>query len=155
MDVDSEPPDKATQAEIDQKVLERAKTTGLWNNVPHELLAKAANDIVLTTSFQLAAADIEAEIAIVTAEVVYGMNVFRDLFAALRDVVGGRSQAVQKTLRDARNTVLIELKKEALMVGGDAVIAVDLDYQEIAGGGKSMLMLAASGTAVKTRALSR
>lgn len=142
--------DSVSQSERDQQALIRAKATGVWGNVPDSLIEETAKDIVLTTSFQLASQTIEREIAIVTAEVVYGMNVFRDLFASVRDFVGGRSKAVQKTLRDARNTVLLELKKEALMVGGDAVIAIDLDYQEITGGGKNgMIMLVASGTAVK------
>ena len=76
----------------------------------------------------------------------------KPLFAAFRDFFGGRSKAVQDTLRDARRTVLAELRKEALMVGADAVIAIDLDYQEISGGQKhGMLMLVASGTAVKVK----
>jgi uncharacterized protein YbjQ (UPF0145 family) len=77
------------------------------------------------------------------------MNVFKDLFAGVRNVVGGRSEAVQKTMRDARETVLYELKREAHAVGANAVVGVDLDYVELAGTGSSMLMLVASGTAVK------
>ena len=77
------------------------------------------------------------------------MNMFRDMFAGLRDIFGGRSDASQKILRDARKTCLLELKKEAYMIDANAVIAVDLDYSEMSGGGKSMLFLVASGTAVK------
>ncbi len=86
---------------------------------------------------------------IITAETVYGMNLFRDFFAGLSDKFGGRSKAAQKVLADARRTCLTELKQEAAGLGANAVIAVKLDYSEISGSGKSMLFLVASGTAVK------
>jgi uncharacterized protein YbjQ (UPF0145 family) len=82
------------------------------------------------------------------------MNIFRDLFAGLTDIFGGRSASSQKILRDARKLCIRELKKEAAELGADAVIAVDLDYSEFSGGGKSMLFLVASGTAVKIEPLS-
>ena len=88
-------------------------------------------------------------IDVVTAECVFGMNVFRDLFAGIRDVVGGRSDASEKVLKDLKQTCLTELREEAYKVGADAVLGVDLDYSEFSGGGKSMLFLVASGTAVK------
>ena len=72
---------------------------------------------------------------------------FKDLFAGVRDIVGGRSKAVQNTLRDSRRTALYELKKEAYEVGANAVVGVDLDYMEMSSGG-SMVLLVASGTAV-------
>ena len=75
------------------------------------------------------------------------MNIFKDLFAGIRDIVGGRSEAVQKTMRDSRRTALYELKKEAHMVGANAVVGVDLDYMEMSSAG-SMVLLVASGTAV-------
>ena len=86
---------------------------------------------------------------LVTSECVFGMNAFRDLFAAVRDLVGGRSSASEKVLKDLKATCLTELKEEAYKVGADAVLGVDLDYSEFSGGGKSMLFLVASGTAVK------
>ena len=88
-------------------------------------------------------------LGIVTAECVFGMHIFKDLFTAGRDLFGGRSATMQNTLKDARNTVLKELREEAIALGADAVVGVDLDYSEISGGGKSMLFLVASGTAVK------
>ena len=90
--------------------------------------------------------NITKRIEIVTAECAFGMNIFKDLFAGVRNIVGGRSEAVQKTMRDSRRTALYELKKEAYEVG--AVVGVDLDYVELAGTGSSMVMLVASGTAV-------
>jgi uncharacterized protein YbjQ (UPF0145 family) len=135
--------------EKNEIILGDAKKSGNWTNVPTELLEKETNKIKLTTSYQVANKIISEEIDIITAEVVYGMNVFKDLFASVRDVVGGRSATVQNILKDSRKTVLLELRKEALSIGADAVISVDLDYQELSGGGKNgMIMLVASGTAV-------
>ena len=79
------------------------------------------------------------------------MNIFKDLFAGVRDIVGGRSEAVQKTMRDSRRTALYELKKEAYEVGANAVVGVDLDYSEFSGGGRSMLFKVANGTAVRLK----
>ena len=91
--------------------------------------------------------NITKRIEIVTAECAFGMNMFKDLFAGVRNIVGGRSEAVQKTMRDSRRTALYELKKEAYEVGANAVVGVDLDYVELSNAG-SMVMLVASGTAV-------
>jgi uncharacterized protein YbjQ (UPF0145 family) len=91
--------------------------------------------------------NITKRIEIVTAECALGMNMFKDLFAGVRDIVGGRSKAVQDTMRDARRAALYELKKEAHEVGANAVVGVDLDYVELSASG-SMVMLVASGTAV-------
>jgi uncharacterized protein YbjQ (UPF0145 family) len=92
---------------------------------------------------------ITERLGVVTAECAYGMNAFKDLFASVRNVFGGRSKAVQATMRNARETALYELKEEAARLGADAVIAVDLEYVQIGDGGWSMVMLVASGTAVK------
>ena len=106
----------------------------------------AINSITLTTE-TAPNLKIIKRIEIVTAECAFGMNIFKDLFAGVRDIVGGRSEAVQKTMRDSRKTVLYELKKEAYEVGANAVVGVDLDYVEMSSVG-SMVMLVASGTAV-------
>ena len=90
---------------------------------------------------------ITKRIEIVTAECAFGMNIFKDLFADVRNIVGGRSEAVQETMRDSRRIALYELKKEAYEVGANAVVGVDLDYVELSVGG-TMVMLVASGTAV-------
>lgn len=102
--------------------------------------------VMLTTESQ-SNLRISKRIEIITAECAFGMNIFKDLFAGVRDIVGGRSKAVQATMRDARQTALYELKKEAYEVGANAVIGVDLDYVELSAAG-SMVMLVASGTAV-------
>jgi uncharacterized protein YbjQ (UPF0145 family) len=87
-------------------------------------------------------------LGVVTGEVIVGANIFKDLFAGIRDIVGGRSGAYESSLRDARKTALDEMAEEARALGADAVIGVDLDY-EVIGQGGSMLMVSASGTAVK------
>jgi uncharacterized protein YbjQ (UPF0145 family) len=87
-------------------------------------------------------------IDVITAECVFGMNLFKDFFASITDIFGGRSKSSQKVLRDARMTCLAELSREALMVGANAVIGMHLAYNEISGDGKSMLFVVASGTAV-------
>jgi uncharacterized protein YbjQ (UPF0145 family) len=104
-------------------------------------------DALILTTETGADLKIIKRIEIVTAECAFGMNVFKDMFTNIRDFVGGRSKAVQKTLRDSRRTALYELKKEAYEVGANAVVGVDLDYVELSLGG-SMVMLVASGTAV-------
>lgn len=104
-------------------------------------------EIVLTTETDVDF-KVTQRLEIITAECVFGMNIFRDFFAGIRDIAGGRSEATQKVLRDSRKTVLNELRKEAHSIGANAVIGVDLDYSEFSGGGKSMLFLVASGTAV-------
>lgn len=106
------------------------------------------DSVVLTTEAYPEGLTITKRIEIVTAECAFGMNVFKDLFAGVRDIVGGRSEAVQKTLRDSRRTALYELKKEAYQVGANAVVGVDLDYVELSASG-SMVLLVASGTAVQ------
>ena len=108
--------------------------------------AESVNAVLLTTE-TAPNLNITKRIEIVTAECAFGMNIFKDLFAGVRDIVGGRSEAVQKTMRDSRKTALYELKKEAYAVGANAVVGVDLDYVELSSAG-SMVMLVASGTAV-------
>lgn len=110
------------------------------------LLDRASRIIVTTES----APDlpINLRLDIITAEVVIGLHVFKDIATAFRDVFGGRSKVMQNGLREARKTALDELRREAAMLGADAVVAVDLDYSEISGTGKNMLFLVASGTAV-------
>jgi len=85
---------------------------------------------------------------LVASEVVMGTNIFRDFFAKVRDVVGGRSGAFQGALMDARELVLQEMRTQAEAAGCNAVIGIDIDYGEISGGDKTMLMVAAQGTAV-------
>lgn len=108
------------------------------------------SQIILTTE-TVTNLEITERLGIISAECVYGMNIFKDIFASVRDVVGGRSSATQNVLKDARKEVLAELRKEAFELAADAVIAVDIDYSEFSGNGKSMLIVVATGTAVKIK----
>ena len=129
-----------------------AYSNGEWSGLSDEELSKLAASVIVTSAFNVANREIEKEIEFITAECAYGMNIFRDLFAGLRDIVGGRSGATQKVLRDARKTAIAELRNEAFMLGADAVIGTDLNYSEFSGGGKNgMLFIVASGTAVKLK----
>ena len=85
---------------------------------------------------------------LVAGESILGANLFRDMFASIRDIVGGRSGAYEKVLNDARETAISELTAKAKALGANAVIGVDIDYETIGSNG-SMLMVSATGTAVR------
>jgi uncharacterized protein YbjQ (UPF0145 family) len=85
---------------------------------------------------------------LVAGEAILGANLFRDLFASIRDIVGGRSGAYEKVLNEARQTAVGEMTDKAAALGANAVIGVDLDYETIGSNG-SMLMVTAAGTAVR------
>jgi uncharacterized protein YbjQ (UPF0145 family) len=104
--------------------------------------------MILTTTPQVEGRRIQAYLGIVFGEAIVGANILRDIFAQVRDIVGGRSGAYEAELRRARETALAELAEAARRLGADAVVGVDLDY-EVLGSGNSMLMVTASGTAVR------
>lgn len=85
---------------------------------------------------------------LVTGEAIIGANIFKDIFASITDVVGGRSGAYEKSLKDAKNIAVQELIEAASALGANAVIAIDLDYETM-GKDAGMMMVSASGTAVK------
>ena len=88
-------------------------------------------------------------LGLVTGQAIMGANIFKDIFAGIRDIVGGRSATYEKELIRAKDLAVEELAENARMLGGNAVIAVDLDYETISSGsGTHMLMVSASGTAV-------
>ena len=92
---------------------------------------------------------IKRHLGIVTGEAILGANIFRDFFAGIRDIVGGRSAAYEKELRSAREIALAEMQQAAAALGGNAVLGVDVDYENISmGQGGGMLMVSMSGTAV-------
>lgn len=106
------------------------------------------NAIQMTTAPNIEGNKVLKTVSIVGSECAFGMNIIKDVLSAVTDVTGGRSGVIQKTLRDARNQCLEDLKREAYQVGANAVIAVNLDYSEFSGGGRAMLFVAATGTAV-------
>lgn len=104
--------------------------------------------MIVTTTPSVDGRKIEAYLGVVAGEAIVGANIFKDLFAGIRDIVGGRSAAYEQELRKAREIALTELSDNAKLLGANAVVGVDLDY-EVVGSGGSMLMVSASGTAVK------
>ncbi|MCG3121351.1 MAG: hypothetical protein ALAOOOJD_04404 [bacterium] len=104
--------------------------------------------MITTTTPNVEGKQIVQYFGIVTGEAVMGANMFRDLFAGIRDIVGGRSGAYEKELSEARQIALQEMEAMAMQYGANAVVGVDLDY-EVLGTGNGMLMVTASGTAVK------
>ena len=85
---------------------------------------------------------------LVAGEAILGANLFKDLFASIRDIVGGRSSSYEKVLNDARQTALADLSDRASELGANAIVGIDIDYETVGANG-SMLMVSASGTAVR------
>ena len=103
--------------------------------------------MIVTTTPNIEGRTVERYLGIVTGEAILGANLFRDIFANIRDIVGGRSGAYEKELAQARDIALQEMKDRAQQMGANAVVGVDLDY-EVLGQANGMLMVSASGTAV-------
>jgi len=106
-------------------------------------------NLILTTTPTLEGKKITNYLGIVTGEAIIGANLFRDIFAGIRDIVGGRSGSYEEVLREAKNNAMNEMEDNARHLGANAVVAIDLDYETIGSNG-SMLMVTASGTAVVT-----
>ena len=103
--------------------------------------------MILTTTNSIQGKTVRDYRGIVTGEAIVGANIFRDFFAGVRDIVGGRSGAYEKELQRAREIALDEMSESARSQGANAVVGIDLDY-EVVGKGGSMLMVTACGTAV-------
>jgi uncharacterized protein YbjQ (UPF0145 family) len=108
---------------------------------------RASGGMIVTTTALVEGRPVKDYLGIVTGEVIVGANLFRDMFAAITDVVGGRSGKYEEVLARARNEAIEELTEQARQLGANAVIGVDLDY-EVLGQNGSMLMVSVSGTAV-------
>ncbi|MBD3381137.1 MAG: heavy metal-binding domain-containing protein [candidate division Zixibacteria bacterium] len=106
--------------------------------------------MIMTTTNTVDGYKVVDYLGIVTGEAIMGANVFKDVFASIRDVVGGRSASYEKELNRARSIALQEMQANASGMGAEAVIGIDLDYEVIREG---MLMVSASGTAVRLRAV--
>ena len=104
--------------------------------------------MLITTTNIIEGKKITRYYGIVSGETIIGANVFRDFFASIRDIVGGRAGSYEEVLREAKDTALKELEEQAYQLGANAVIGVDLDYETVGSGG-SMLMVPAAGTAVR------
>ena len=105
--------------------------------------------MIIVTTPSLEGHRITRYVGLVSGEAILGANIFRDLFAGIRDIVGGRSAAYEQELRKAKSIAIQEMEDQAVELGANAVLAVDLDYETIqVGSGGGMLMVSASGTAV-------
>ena len=103
--------------------------------------------MILSTTPQIEGRTIREYKGIVTGETIIGANMFKDLFAGIRDIVGGRAGAYETVLREAKETSLNEMMQRAQAMGANAIVGIDIDYETIGANG-SMLMVATSGTAV-------
>ena len=106
------------------------------------------NRITLSTTNVIEGKPAKNYLGIVSGETIIGANIFKDLFASIRDIVGGRSGSYEKVLREAKDTALKEMEEAAIRLGADAVVGIDLDYETVGANG-GMLMVTASGTAIK------
>ena len=106
------------------------------------------NRITLSTTNVIEGKPAKNYLGIVTGETIIGANIFKDLFASIRDIVGGRSGSYEKVLREAKDTALKEMEDAAIRLGADAVVGIDLVYETVGANG-GMLMVTASGTAIK------
>ena len=105
--------------------------------------------MLIVTTDSIEGRKITKHIGLVSGEAILGANIFRDFFAGIRDIVGGRSAAYEQELRKAKDIALEEMSEQARALGANAIVAVDLDYETITvGNGGGMLMVSASGTAV-------
>lgn len=104
--------------------------------------------MLLTTTNTVEGKQIVQYYGIVTGETIIGANLFKDFFAGIRDIVGGRAGSYESVLREAKDTALQELRERAMQLGANAVIGIDLDYETVGANG-SMLMVTAAGTAVR------
>ena len=106
--------------------------------------------MIISTTNSLQGYSIDQYLGLVSGETIIGANIFKDFFASITDIVGGRSSAYEQVLREAKATAMAEMEMQARQFGANAIIGIDLDYETIREG---MLMVTVSGTAVKTTKL--
>ncbi|MFA5850137.1 MAG: hypothetical protein A2X18_00800 [Bacteroidetes bacterium GWF2_40_14] len=104
--------------------------------------------MLLTTTSTLQGRDIDQYLGLVSGETIIGANIVKDFFAGITDIVGGRSGSYERVLKEAKEEAIREMTNQAMAMGANAIIGIDLDYETI---GSSMLMVTAAGTAVKVR----
>jgi uncharacterized protein YbjQ (UPF0145 family) len=104
--------------------------------------------MLITTTPQVEGKKIKAYLGLVSGEAIMGADIFKDFFAGIRNIVGGRAAAYEQELRRAKEIALEEMSDNAKTLGANAIVGVDLDYETLGQGG-NMLMVSASGTAVK------
>lgn len=103
--------------------------------------------MILSTTNNIEGKKVVKYLGLVSGDAILGANIFRDFFASVRDIVGGRSAAYEKELRKAKDIALGEMREQAKNLGANAIVGIDIDYETI-GTNSSMLMVSANGTAV-------
>ncbi len=103
--------------------------------------------MIMTTTHIIEGRQVSKYFGVVTGEAILGANIFKDIFAGIRDIVGGRSASYERELQEARRLAFTEMEEKARRVGANAIIGIDIDYETIGANG-SMLMVSVSGTAV-------
>ncbi|MFC0341914.1 YbjQ family protein [Paracoccus niistensis] len=129
-----------TEVELEKTRIEAEQTAA-------EISTRAAN--VLLTTEHTAPGEVRERLGIVATECCLGVSVFRDAFAGVRDIFGGRSEAMQRALSEARQSAINDLKTEVARLGGNCAVAVTIGYEQISPGGGNMLLVTATGTAVR------
>ncbi len=104
--------------------------------------------MITTTTHNIEGKPVQQYLGVVSSESIIGANIIKDLFAGIRDIVGGRSGTYERVIEEARNNAMSELVQKAQSIGANAVIGIDLDFETVGAGG-SMLMVIATGTAVR------
>lgn len=107
--------------------------------------------MIVTTTDGVPGREAHDSLGVVAGEAILGVNIFRDLIAGIRDIVGGRSGGYQKALREARELAMRDMEEEAAAIGADAIIGVDIDYEAVDTQKGAMLMVSCNGTAVRLR----
>jgi uncharacterized protein YbjQ (UPF0145 family) len=120
----------------------RSGSTAPWHAASRRLTL-----MIMSTTPSIEGRPASRYLGVVTGEAIIGANVFRDIFAAVRDIVGGRSATYERALAEARETAMREMAQQAEQLGANAVVGIDLDY-EVLGQSNGMLMVSVSGTAI-------
>ncbi|MGF1544694.1 MAG: YbjQ family protein [Parvularculaceae bacterium] len=105
--------------------------------------------MLIATTNVIPGREARESLGVVAGETIIGVNVFRDLFAGITDILGGRSKGYQKALREARSHAMADMQKEAEALGADAIVGIDIDYETVDTRKGAMLMVSCNGTAVR------
>lgn len=107
--------------------------------------------MLITTTTSIEGRQIKEYLGVIAGEAVLGVNIFKDMFAGIRDIIGGRSASYEKELEKGRQTAIEDISAKARELGADAIVGVDIDYEVLGSGTGNMLMVSVSGTAVSLK----
>jgi uncharacterized protein YbjQ (UPF0145 family) len=107
--------------------------------------------MIVTTTDTAPGREVHQSLGVVAGEAILGVNIFRDFFAGMTDILGGRSKGYQKALREARDHAMADMQEEAARLGADAIVGIDIDYEAVDTQKGAMLLVSCNGTAVTLR----